>query len=152
MACGVVVLFDVFLEGFRQAEVRHGEFGGEERCGHIEVAVFDLDQQARVGDHGLGQVAFDVGSAGKEAGAGRFCWRVQFQVAAAAVGVVVDLVAAEFQLVVIVGVDERGERASDCGTFRIALGILFEQIVSVAGETRVDAPGGQPSGCAAARR
>src|SRR6266446_6955940 len=49
----------------------------------------------------------------------------------------------EFQLVVIVGIDQRGKRASHGWSFRIALSVFFEQIVGVAGKARVNASGGQ---------
>ena len=55
----------------------------------------------------------------------------------------IDLVLAELQLVVIVGVDERGECAADGGPFGIALGIFLEQIVGVTGEASVDSASGE---------
>src|SRR5207244_13084951 len=47
-----------------------------------------------------------------------------------AVGIVVDLVLTEFQLVVIVGIDQRGEGPSDRRPFGIALGGRSEEHTS----------------------
>src|SRR5262245_47379193 len=52
----VVIQLYVFLQFGRQPEVRHGEFGCEKRRRHVEVPVFHLHQQFRIGDHRLREV------------------------------------------------------------------------------------------------
>src|SRR3989442_12586737 len=89
------------------------------------------------------KVLFAVGRAGKNPPLSTIFARPIPAPAASAAGVVIDLILAEFQLIVIVGIDQRGKRASHGWTFRIPLSVFFEQIVGVAGKARVDASGGQ---------
>ena len=70
VAGAVVFQFDVVAEMAGEEEVVHGVFGGEERGGHIEETVFDLDVEVRIDHEGVDQIAFDVGRTGEKAGAG----------------------------------------------------------------------------------
>lgn len=118
VARSVVIELDIFLQGFGQAEVLHGVFCGEERSGQVVVAVFHLHKQLGVGDHRLRQVLIHVWGAGESESA--LLAASPVPTAERVRRVVVNLVLAEFQLVVIVGIDERGESATDGRAFGIA--------------------------------
>ena len=108
VARAVVVERDVLLQVGRQAEVRHRELRGEKRRREIVVAVFDLHEQLRIRDHRLCEVVVNVRRAREKSAASRP--RATRPVPArVAGGVVIDAVLAEFQLVVVVLIDERGD-------------------------------------------
>src|SRR5580700_10605874 len=118
----------------------HCEFRGEKWRGHIVVAVFDLEEEPGIGDHGLREIALDIGTAGKKSSRPSGL-ASPVPAATAAASVVIDLVLAELQFLVIVEIDERRERAADGGSFGIALRVFLQQIGRVAGEARVDTAG-----------
>src|SRR5947208_15204118 len=63
--------------------------------------------------------------------------------AACPAGVVINLVLSEFQFVVIVGIDQRRDRAPHGWSFGVSLCVFLERVVGIAGEARVSAAGGQ---------
>jgi hypothetical protein len=143
VASVVVVEFDVLLQFSGQAEVLHCEFGGEERSSHVVVAVFDLNEQLWIGDHGLREIALDVRTTGEKSSAATTLLAGEIPAATAAAGVVVDLVFAELQFVVIVRIDQRGVRAANGRTFGIALGVFLEQIERVTAKAGVNSARGE---------
>src|SRR5262249_58045687 len=65
--------------------------------------------------------------------------------ASASAAVVVLFVLAEFQLILVVHVEQRRECAAYRRAFRVALRRLRKQVSGVAGEARVNAAAGQPA-------
>src|SRR5262245_16303644 len=143
----VVIQLDVLLQFGRQTEVRHGKFGREKRRRHVVVPVFYLHQQSGIGEHRLREVVLRVRRAREAASSSSSpaACRARPVPASSAAAVVVLFVLAEFQLIVVVHVEQRRECAAYRRAFRVALRRLRQQVSGVAGEARVNAAAGQPA-------
>src|SRR5580704_3728405 len=92
----------------------------------------------RIREHGLDEIALNVRGARKP----KVVPAAMLPVPAVAgiVGAsVVDLVLPKFQLFANIGIERGGERSGDRSVLRIVFGVFAEEIIAVAGETRIEA-------------
>src|ERR1700692_343295 len=109
----VVLEVDVFLEFFGKEEVLHGVFGGHERSGQIVQAVLNFDLKMGIGEHGLNEVAFDVGRSGEAEIFSAFMLPVPRGFGFFRNGAIFTVLQAKFQLVAQVGVESGGVGSGD---------------------------------------